>query len=669
MPARLRVAVLVVALFTAVLPAGAPAQAAGQPRGKVLFPTNALTVADGAQLTGRRLDFPLPNCRRQESLCNERRLLNQLDGFDLDPLISVQLQGAPDLANLERRHFYVKPVGGTVDDRIKINRLVYNPRTERLYGHPRRQLREGTTYVVVWNGAGPASVKRFTTLSASRGLSQMRQQLDDGSAYRDAGIGADERSIDFEILPEGGRAVFDAPEVLEIIRYKDENDQEGLVEEAVLNSARSGARSYGFGYFNSPQWINGDRFIPHTPTRSGAPAVQGSEKVGITLILPASPMPEGGYPTAIFGPGITRSKYDLFLAADNNANRGIATVSFDPVGHNFGPEGETGVTTLSGGGEVRFSGFGRAKVVDENGVYDPTTNVSTPGNPHRLGAVALRDGLRQTAADVMALVRAIENGVDVDGDGTPDLRQENVAMYAQSLGGIYGTLVTAVDPRLEVAALNVPGGPIATIATLSPGFRPAVSESLGTRRPSLLNGGVDCFTESAPLWAGEPETKPARGAIAIQEYASRSNWLNRPGSPEALAPMLRVEPLPGQQQKRVLYQYAFGDVTVPNPTSANIMRAGHLAPRTTYYRNDRTPTASTNPHGFLLDPRVTGREQGQQQVLDFIASNGENITDPDGPGNVFEVPIADKAALEQLNYDFEAQASTREEYSGPGCPE
>ena len=80
------------------------------------------------------------------------------------------------------------------------------------------------------------------------------------------------------------------------------------------------------------------------------------------------------------------------------------------------------------------------------------------------------------------------------------------------------------------------------------------------------------------------------------------------------------------------------------------MRAGGLQDVTTFYRNDRTPTAGTNPHGFLLDPTLTGRNLGQAQVLDFLASGGETISDPDGPAPVFEVPIADPASLETLNF-------------------
>ncbi|MEA2310666.1 MAG: hypothetical protein QOE28_634, partial [Solirubrobacteraceae bacterium] len=63
-----------------------------------------------------------------------------------------------------------------------------------------------------------------------------------------------------------------------------------------------------------------------------------------------------------------------------------------------------------------------------------------------------------------------------------------------------------------------------------------------------------------------------------------------------------------------------------------------------------TPTAGSNPHGFLLDPTLTGRNLGQAEVLDFLASDGRTITDPDGPAPVFEVPIADPKSLETANY-------------------
>ena len=114
----------------------------------------------------------------------------------------------------------------------------------------------------------------------------------------------------------------------------------------------------------------------------------------------------------------------------------------------------------------------------------------------------------------------------------------------------------------------------------------------------------------------------------IQATGARTNWINRSGSPETFAPLLRLRPPAGQAAKKVLYQFAFGDQTVPNPASSTLMRAGQLQDVTTLYRNDLTPTATTDPHGFLIDPRITGRQFGQIQVATFLASGGRHHRRP-----------------------------------------
>jgi len=47
-----------------------------------------------------------------------------------------------------------------------------------------------------------------------------------------------------------------------------------------------------------------------------------------------------------------------------------------------------------------------------------------------------------------------------------------------------------------------------------------------------------------------------------------------------------------------------------------------------------------------LDPRLFGREQGQAQMLEFISSGGATVIDPDGPGPIWEVPIANPRNLD-----------------------
>jgi hypothetical protein len=638
----------------AVLVLGMGLVACDPPPPLTILPDDRLTVADGQQLTGRRLALPLPDCQVRPSDCDEIRLVNGLDGWDVDPRVEVRFSGTIDVSRVTDSTFYLEPVSGT--GRIGLNRLVWDASTSTLYGQPRRLLREGTGYrVVVTAGInGQSGTSEFTTMSATRALRQMRGQLDSGGAYTAAGIAPAARGLDF-VRPDGTRTVYPSAAVARVRRFNDVGAA-GLQEETVFDSAQVTltASTYAFGSFLSPTWLDADRTIPVRPTRGGGPVVRGREEVGFVLILPQGTEPAAGWPVAIFGPGVTRSKYDLFLASDELLRRGIATIAIDPVGHAYGPRSEAGVDLLVPPSSPRFSGFGRGIDQDGDGVIGPREGLSAPGQPHPKAGIALRDGLRQTALDNMALARAVARGVDVDGDGSTDLRPTGITYYAQSLGGIYGTMVMATDPTIGVGVLNVPGGPILDIARLSPGFRPEVARALADRRPSLLNGGDAGFTESQPLYDMPPETSPAPGAVAIQAVGARSNWIQRSGSPEGFAPLLRLRPAEGMPAKRVIYQFAFGDATVPNPTSATLMRAGDLQGLTTFYRNDRAATALTDPHGFLLDPRIQGRQQGQLQVAAFLATGGTSIIDPDGAGPVFEVPIADPALLERCNFSGSA---------------
>ena len=49
----------------------------------------------------------------------------------------------------------------------------------------------------------------------------------------------------------------------------------------------------------------------------------------------------------------------------------------------------------------------------------------------------------------MQLVREIEVGMDVDGDGARDLDPARISYFGQSFGGIYGTKFLAVEPNVQ----------------------------------------------------------------------------------------------------------------------------------------------------------------------------------------------------------------------------
>jgi hypothetical protein len=138
--------------------------------------------------------------------------------------------------------------------------------------------------------------------------------------------------------------------------------------------------------------------------------------------------------------------------------------------------------------------------------------------------------------------------------------------------------------------------------------------------------------------------------MEISKVLDRFEWVQQAGNPVTYAPFIRKQPLAGNAVKPVIFQFAKGDMTVPNPTTTAILRAGALADRATYYRNDlaflSNPATPKNPHTFLTNlfsavPVVQQVAFGAQtQIATFLASHGTLTIDPDGAGPLFEVPIA-----------------------------
>jgi hypothetical protein len=298
------------------------------------------------------------------------------------------------------------------------------------------------------------------------------------------------------------------------------------------------------------------------------------------------------------------------------------------------------VTVLRPGGNVTVPGGGRA--VDQNGDGQfGLTEGSAAAAPRVL--VGSSDALRQTTVDLMQLVRQIQVGMDVDGDGAPDLDSRRIYYFGQSFGGIYGTIFLGVEPGVRVGVPNVGGGPISEIVRLSPGFRPLFFTPAVAAR-GLLNAGTQA-NENMPLRDEPLRINNVAGAMAIQEYMDHSDWAAQRGNPVAYAPYLRKDPLRGNAVKDVIVQFAKGDLTVPNPTNSAIVRAGELEDRTTYYRHDLVGLPTVNPHTFLTGLASSQpvmrlvAAQAQAQIAHFFATDGSETNDPDGAGPLFETPI------------------------------
>src|SRR5262249_27102821 len=137
--------------------------------------------------------------------------------------------------------------------------------------------------------------------------------------------------------------------------------------------------------------------------------------------------------------------------------------------------------------------------------------ISTP-SPRSI--IFFKDGIRQTAADLMQLVRVIQVGVDLEGDGQIDLDPSRVYYFGHSLGGNYGTVFLGVEPDVKAGVFNAPGNPAAN-RQLGVGGRQTLGTQLQSRTPPLLNppgitvfGGRDIgaphFNENLPLRDGLP---------------------------------------------------------------------------------------------------------------------------------------------------------------------
>lgn len=667
------------------------------------FPSDRYTVRDWSQNTFRRVRLPKPDCAVRPSDCADIDVINELDGFSTQPRITIPFTGDIDPASVTSQTVFLINLGDTLTlrgfgQRVGINQVVWDPATKTLAVESDELLEQHSRYVlIVTDGVRDTKGKRIKPAKFDDDSHDRRRGLDTSEYHRDLrdatrlhrghdrivaatlfttqSTTADLRKVmkslkqstpapvDFMIASGANgpqRALF----AVNGIAGLQLNRQVGTapafasppVPVAALGVAPGAVGQIAYGRFSSPDYQNAAKVIPTTPTRAGWPQPQGTNSIALQLFLPSGPKPAGGWPVAVFGHGFTDSLFGApWTVAATLASRGIATASINVVGHGGGPLTSLTVTPTAGA-PVTVPVPGRGIDQDGNGSIDSTEGVNAA--PPRT-IVGSRDGLRQTVVDLMQLVRQVQSGIDVDGDGSTDLDGQRIYYAGQSFGGIYGTILLGVEPDLRAGVPNVPGGSITEVARLG-GFRGLTGVSLATRTPSLINvvhpSGV-VFNENIPLRDLPPVVNTVPGAMAIAEVLDRFEWVQQSGNPVSYAPYIRKQPFPGQAAKPVIFQVAKGDATVPNPTSTAIIRAGDLADRMTWYRHDlayaANPALPKNPHTFLTNvasPAAAPYAVGAQiQMAVFFATNGTTTIDPDAGGPIFEVPIAEPLP-ERLNF-------------------
>jgi hypothetical protein len=410
-----------------------------------------------------------------------------------------------------------------------------------------------------------------------------------------------------------------------------------------------------FGKYRSSDYEMSDQFIPPVGTRSGVPAVQGEHEIFFNLFLPSGHAPPGGWPVVIYGHGGGGSKQTApFFVAASLAAKGLATIAINAVGNGRGPAGTLTVSTA--GGLVTFPAGGRGLDQNNDGNIGALEGLNARA-PR--GMIHNRDGLRQAVVDLMQLVRVIEAGIDIDGDGAADLDPARIYCAGISLGGIYGTIFLTIEPSVRAGVLNVPGGAFIEAERLG-SIRPSVGGRLAARVPSPINIGGSEFNENKPLRNQDPVINDVPGAMAIQQFLEHWEWVSGSANAVAYAVHLQKQPLVGMPAKPVILQFAKGDKTHPNPTTTAMLRAGNLGQQATYYRNDLAFTMEPavvpkDPHLFLQFNNSSSSLlvgialDAQEQMAEFFASDGTLVIDPDGSMPLFEVPIVPPLP-EELNF-------------------
>ena len=676
------------------------------------FPSNLFSTPDPDQLTGLRVALPKPNCAVRVSDCEDIEVINTLDGFNVQPRVTVPFTGEIDLATVTDETVFLIRSG--IGDhrhaqRVALNQLAWDSLSDTLIGKSDELLEQHARYLlVITDGVRDKAGAPLETEGFRRGLADSgndsatrayRRALDTAlrtvgvdrrhvaaaSLFTTQSVTADLEKvrdqirptrpapIDFEIAIDGGaenfeqtskptRAVFAPGSFARIQFHRQTGAATGSTPEFTdsdvltkrLDLAPGSISQLAFGRFFSPDYRTREGYIPAYPTRSGTPLPQRYSALVVEIFVPSGTKPATGWPVAIVGHGLTEGIHnDAWAIAPLLASEGIATAAINVVGHGGGEQGML-IVHGNNGRIIVVPAGGRGIDQNGDGRIGPTEGVAAI--PPR-SILSARDGTRQTVIDLMQLVREIKIGVDIDGDGVADLDRDRIYFVGQSLGGMYGAMLLAVESSIKAGALVVPGGSLADVRRLSR-FRSSFGQVLAERKPSLINVAVAVtddpakpsflFIDNIPLRDQPLFTNTAPGAMAVQQRIEHGEWVAQSSNPVAYAVHIRKAPLHNNAPMPVLLQFAKGDQSIPNPTTSAIIRAGKLQDRTTLYRADIAYAANPtrmpkNPHNYLFEVETAEMPyalMAQKQIAIFFKTNGTVTIDPNGKEPIFETPIA-----------------------------
>jgi hypothetical protein len=294
-----------------------------------------------------------------------------------------------------------------------------------------------------------AALSVFTTQSSSHIVERMREAI-----HR-----APPPTLNFNVGPNGTRAVFADPQISTLTDNQDVNAGGPLVAQT-LDSAQwrlvpGAVGTVAFGRYTTLDFTTRPSgHIAPIPTRTGTLTPTGTLDVAIDVWLPAGTRPPAGWPVVIYGTGSFGTKNSAMALASVFASHGLATIGVNGYGHGRGPR--TTMTILrTDGTTVTFAAPGAGFDQDGDGVI----NAWEPQRAQRPHAVLNVSGtFLEETAQYFALVRALQAGADVDGDGAADLDAARIYYVGQSQGASTGLVAFVYVPAMRAAVFTAGAG-------------------------------------------------------------------------------------------------------------------------------------------------------------------------------------------------------------------
>jgi hypothetical protein len=140
------------------------------------FPSDRFTVADHDQKTGVRVSLPKPDCAVRASDCADIDVINTLDGFNLQPRLSIPFSGPIDVSTVSSSTVFLVRIGhGHSGDPVGINQIVWDPATNTLHAESDELLDQHTHYLLVVTDGGAWRRRAASRGRCARGLPRRRQ--------------------------------------------------------------------------------------------------------------------------------------------------------------------------------------------------------------------------------------------------------------------------------------------------------------------------------------------------------------------------------------------------------------------------------------------------------------------------------------------------------------